>query len=79
MYYIEFGKSPPISLIPPVLSEMLVSTIECVSIKKKNDLPNNNGIAPLAIALKDSAFHRLFVHATCQFYGLKTKVCKYNI
>lgn len=76
IYYIEFSKAPPISLIPPVLSEMLVSPIECVVSKKNKELNNIDGITSLAISLKDSAFHRLFVHATCQFYGLKTKVYK---
>lgn len=30
----------------------------------------------LIISLRDSAFHRLLLHGTCQFYGLKSKVMR---
>ena len=55
------GDAPEISLVPEVLSANLEQPIE------------RSGKS-LLIALKDSSFHRLLLHAACQFYGLRSKV-----
>lgn len=34
-----------------------------------------NTSGAVELSLQDSPFHRLLLHATCQFYGMKSKVC----
>ena len=97
MYFIEKKSAPPMSVIPPTLTEFLESPLLCNEMKveqlihgdtsdnttavdtdiPETDTPPLMTIHTLTISLKDSSFHRLLLHATCQFYGLKSK--SYNV
>lgn len=64
VYFIENQVVPPLHMIPRNLSNSLEYPI---SVSINNDQPF------LTITLKESSFKRLLLHATCQFYGLKSK------
>lgn len=70
-FFCEKRAAPPSAIIPQAMSEMLESPISVTSVASEEDVPQ------LTIALKDSPFHRLLLHATCQFYGLKSQ--SYNV
>lgn len=59
LYFIAQNDVPP--HVPVALSSRLELPLEVCS-------------ASLTVTLKDSSFHRLLLHAACQFYGLKSKV-----
>jgi hypothetical protein len=59
LYFIAQSGAPP--HVPDALSSRL-------------ELPLEICAASLVVTLKDSSFHRLLLHAACQFYGLKSKV-----
>lgn len=102
MYFIEKKSAPPMSVIPPTLTEYLESPLLCNEVKVEQAAPDEASggeadvvadveipetdtpptthsatVHTLTISLKDSSFHRLLLHATCQFYGLKSK--SYNL
>lgn len=62
MYFCEKKTVPPMSVIPSALSTQLQKGLKITSSSNE-----------LVIPLKDSSFHRLLVHAGCQFYGLISK------
>ena len=62
LLFLDQGVAPPVNLTPQPLSDLL-------------EMPIFVSSASLIIALKDSSFHRLLLHAVCQFYGLRSKVC----
>jgi hypothetical protein len=55
------------SVVPVALSSCLLSPMRVTS---------SGGIE---LSLKDSPFHRLLLHATCQFYGIKSKVFRFAV
>jgi hypothetical protein len=61
MYFLEENDAPQHSLVPPALARMLARPITMSS-------------GSVTVALRDSSFHRLLLHAVCQFYGLHSKV-----
>lgn len=74
MFLIERGIAPPASITPRVLLDMIDSPIYCLGSNIDDDstvtCAHTN---TLVISLKDSSFHRLLLHATAQFYGLRSK------
>ena len=60
LYYIAQQNIP--SQIPLALVDKLEGPLETTG-------------GSLIVSLKDSSFYRLLLHATCQFYGLRSKVC----
>lgn len=73
LYYIEYQK------IPQVIHDCILHrldkpiAISCPLTKMKNTNSTDSADMVLTISLKDSSFHRLLLHATCQFYGLISK------
>jgi hypothetical protein len=61
LLYLAHGEAPAEALVPKMLAMNLEQPIE-------------RSAASLVITLKDSSFHRLLLHAACQFYGLRSKV-----
>ena len=64
LYYIAQQNIP--SQVPLALVDKLESPLETTG-------------GSLIVSLKDSSFYRLLLHATCQFYGLRSKVCLFSI
>ena len=58
------NNAPPAQLIP---SELALALSEPLRRTTEDD------VTYMVVSLQDSAFHRLLLHATCQFYGLKSK------
>jgi hypothetical protein len=61
LYFLAKQEAPPHSQVPEAFGLFLEQHIEHLGLSLK-------------IVLKDSSFHRLLLHAVCQFYGLKSKV-----
>ena len=61
LFFLSRGEVPTSHLLPEVLAEHLESPLTLSG-------------SSLVVYLKDSSFHRLLLHATCQFYGLRSKV-----
>ena len=61
LFFLSQGKAPASHLIPEALSVQL-------------EVPLDVSDSSLSIVLKNSSFHRLLLHAACQFYGLRSKV-----
>lgn len=60
--FLETETLPDHSIVPVALSNCLLNPMRMTS---------SGGIE---LSLNDSPFHRLLLHATCQFYGIKSKV-----
>lgn len=61
MFFLSQGDTPANHLIPEALTQQL-------------EIPLDVSDSSLLIVLKNSSFHRLLLHAACQFYGLRSKV-----
>ena len=61
LFFLSQGGVPTSHLLPEILAEHLESPLTLSG-------------SSLVFYLKDSSFHRLLLHATCQFYGLRSKV-----
>ena len=61
LFFLSQGKAPASHLIPEALSVQL-------------EVPLDVSDSSLSIVLRNSSFHRLLLHAACQFYGLRSKV-----
>ena len=61
----ENDNVPPLNMIPKNFSSSLEYPMSVSN--------NNNNQTFLTITLKESSFKRLLLHATCQFYCLKSK------
>ena len=64
IYFMEKQSVPPVNTIPHHFIESLEHPLI---------VSTNNNQQFLTITLKESSFKRLLLHATCQFYGMKSK------
>lgn len=61
LFFLAQGEAPANHLLPAEL-------VACL------EQPLSLSGSSLVVLLKDSSFHRLLLHAACQFYGLRSKV-----
>jgi hypothetical protein len=65
LFFLAQGEAPSSHLLPAELAAYL-------------EQPLSLSGSSLVVLLKHSAFHRLLLHAACQFYGLRSKVISHQ-
>jgi len=66
-FFSDTQTAPPVAFVPIALSRYLRAPLELSKSTSSSAPPS------LVVSLVDSSFHRLLLHATCQFYGFRSR------